>query len=136
MNLAFATEIADIQESITKELNRMIDYIAEIVGCNVKPSDYLEITMIPPVVLMLQLIEMTAGSANNIITVFQTLQLPIDPINFLKKYIPFLNWDEFEEQAKKYAVDKNVETELKSKADAKLQQEILAAQQAPQGNQF
>lgn len=114
----------------------MIDYIAEIVGCNVKPSDYLEITMIPPVVLMLQLIEMTAGSANNIITVFQTLQLPIDPINFLKKYIPFLNWDEFEEQAKKYAVDKNVETELKSKADAKLQQEILAAQQAPQGNQF
>lgn len=80
----------------------------------------------------LQLIEMTAGSANNIIGVFQTLQLPIDPISFLKKYVPFINWQEFEDQARHFANEKAIETELKSKADAKLQAEIMAAQQGGQ----
>lgn len=90
VNLSFATEIADIQESVTKELNRMIDHMAQELDFQIKPSDYISVSMIPPVVLMLQLIEMTAGSANNIIGVFQSLQLPIDPISFLKKYIPLI----------------------------------------------
>ena len=129
VNLAFATEIADIQETVAKELNRMIDYIAKILNYQIKPSDYVEVALIPPVVLMLQLIEMTAGSASNILGVFQNLQLPVDPINFLKKYVPFVNWDEFEEQAKRYNAEKSSEIEFKAKADARLQQETMAIQQ-------
>ena len=89
--------------------------------------------MIPPVVLILQLIEMTAGSANNIVGVFQTLQLPIDPISFLKKYVPFLDWDELEKQAKIYANEKATETEIKSKSDARLQADIMQIQQGGGG---
>lgn len=63
VNLAFATEIADIQESVAKELNRLVDTIAENLKYELKPTDFVEVSMIPPVVLMLQLIEMTAGSA-------------------------------------------------------------------------
>lgn len=132
VNLAFATEIADIQESVTKELNRMLDKIAEILEVNITPSDFVEVTMIPPIVLMLQLIEMTAGSANNIIGVFQGLQLPIDPISFLKKYVPFINWDEFEEKAKQYSIEKAAEVEVKSKSDARLQAEVMAIQNGQQ----
>ena len=86
----FANEIADVQEAITKELNRMIDTIAEMVDYGVQPTEFVSVGLVPPVVLMLQLIEMTSGSANNILGVFQSLQLPVDPIGFLKKYLHLL----------------------------------------------
>lgn len=133
VNLGFATQIADVQEAVTKELNRMIDSIAEMLEFEVKPSQFLTIGLVPPVVLMLQLIEMTAGSANNIIGVFQSLQLPVDPIGFLKKYVPYLEWDELEEKAKAYSVEHDAETEFKSKSDARLQAEVMATQQGQRG---
>jgi len=55
--------------------------------------------------------------------------LPVDPISFLKKYVPFINWEEFEEKAKKYALEKATEVEMKSKSDARLQAEIMQVQQ-------
>lgn len=72
---------------------------------------------------------MTSGSANNIIGVFQSLQLPIDPVSFLKKYVPFINWEELEIQAQRYSNENAASTEIKSKADAKLQADIMALQQ-------
>lgn len=110
----------------------MLDAIADMVEYDVKPSHFLTIGLVPPVVLMLQLIEMTAGSANNIIGVFQSLQLPVDPIGFLKKYVPYLEWEELEEKAKTYQVEHDAETEFKSKADARLQAEVMATQQGGQ----
>ena len=107
----------------------MMDTIAEELNYEVVPSQFVTISMIPPIVLMLQLIEMTSGSANNIIGVFQSLQLPVDPIGFLKKYVPYLEWDELQQKAKMYGVEHDTETEFKSKSDARLQGEIMAAQQ-------
>ncbi len=133
VNLSFANQIADVQESITKELNRMIDSIAEVLEYPVQPSAFISVGMVPPVVLMLQLIEMTSGSANNILGVFQGLQLPVDPIGFLKKYVPYLDWEELEEQAKTYTVEHDAETEFKSKSDARLQAEVMATQQGQRG---
>ncbi len=133
VNLSFATQIADIQESITNEMNRMIDTIADMLEYNVQPSQFVTVGLVPPVVLMLQLIEMTAGSANNILGVFQSLQLPVDPIGFLKKYVPYLEWDELEKKAKSYSVEHDAETEFKSKSDARLQAEVMATQQGQRG---
>jgi len=133
VNLSFANQISDIQESITKEMNRMIDTIAEMVDYAVQPSAFVSVGMVPPVVLMLQLIEMTSGSANNILGVFQGLQLPVDPIGFLKKYVPYLDWEELEEQAKTYSVEHDAEVEFKSKSDARLQAEVMATQQGQRG---
>ena len=133
VNLSFANNIADIQESITKEMNRMLDAIAEMVEYDVQPSAFVSVGLVPPVVLMLQLIEMTSGSANNILGVFQSLQLPVDPIGFLKKYVPYLDWEELEEQAKTYSVEHDAEVEFKSKSDARLQAEVMATQQGQRG---
>jgi len=124
INLAFATEISDSQEVVTKQLNKLIDSIADMIGFEIKPSDFMEVTLIPPTVLILQLIEMTAGASQNIIGVFQSLQLPIDPISFLKKYVPFLDWDQLQKDAEKYALQKNTELEMTAKSDAKLQFDI------------
>ena len=129
----FANEIADVQESVTKEMNRMLDAIADMVDYKVQPSLYVSVGLIPPTVLMLQLIEMTAGSANNVLGVFQSLQLPVDPIGFLKKYVPYLDWEELEDQAKTYSVEHDAETEFKSKSDARLQAEVMATQQGQRG---
>lgn len=85
--------------------------------------------MIPPVVLILQLIEMTSGSAQNIISVFQNLQLPIDPLSFLRDYVPFIDWNRFEKTALKYTAEKNIENEIKAKYDAKTQGELSMLQQ-------
>ena len=133
VNLSFANEIADVQEAITKELNRMIDTIADMVDYGVQPTEFVSVGLVPPVVLMLQLIEMTSGSANNILGVFQSLQLPVDPIGFLKKYVPYLDWEELEDQAKTYSVEHDAETEFKSKSDARLQAEVMATQQGQRG---
>lgn len=96
-NLTFAIQIADMQEGITKNLIALVDYIAELVGFKIVPSDYCEISLIPPVVLILQLIEATSGSANNVTATFQNMQLPFDPLNnsgikitiFMIKYFKF-----------------------------------------------
>ena len=133
VNLNFATTIADVQETATKEMNRMLDTIADMVEYGIRPSAFISVGMVPPVVLMLQLIEMTSGSANNILGVFQSLQLPVDPIGFLKKYVPYLDWEELEEQAKTYTVEHDAETEFKSKSDARLQAEVMATQQGQRG---
>ena len=114
-------------------MNRMLDAIADMVDYKVQPSLYVSVGLIPPTVLMLQLIEMTAGSANNVLGVFQSLQLPVDPIGFLKKYVPYLDWEELEEQAKTYTVEHDAETEFKSKSDARLQAEVMATQQGQRG---
>lgn len=72
-----------MQEGITKNLIALIDLIAEMTGFKIKPSEYCEVALIPPVVLILQLIEATSGSANNVTATFQNMQLPFDP---LKKF--------------------------------------------------
>lgn len=66
------------------------------------------------------MIEMTAGSASNITAIFQNLQLPFDPYHFLSKYVPFVDWDEFKEQSKRYQDEKNAEDEIKLKLQAQM----------------
>ena len=107
-NITFATEIADIQEGITKNLTSVVDYISELIGFQIKPSEYIEVSLIPPTVLMLQLIEMTSGSASNITATFQNLQLPFDPYYFLQKYVPHIDWDEFKKSAQVADAEKTI----------------------------
>lgn len=112
----FATEVADIQESIQTELNKLIDAIAKKSRFVVEaPTRYMQIALIPPVVLILQLIEMTAGSASNITNIFENLQVPFDPFEFLRQYIPFVDWDDFEEKAMNYKFEKQIEQDIANK---------------------
>jgi hypothetical protein len=111
-NLTFAVQVADMQEGITKNLIALIDLIAEMTGFKIKPSEYCEVALIPPVVLILQLIEATSGSANNVTATFQNMQLPFDPYYFLQKYVPFVNWDDFKKQAQIAYLEKKTENDL------------------------
>jgi len=101
-NVAFANEIADLQEGISEGLRKLIDRIAKLEGKESAPSNYIEIGLIPPAVLMLQLVEMTLSSVGNIGGVFQQMNMPFDPYQFLESYVPYVDWDKFKDRAERY----------------------------------
>jgi len=101
-NVAFATEISDIQEGISENLTKLIDVVAQKTNFQYKPSDYIQIKLIPPIILMLQVIEMSLASIGNIAGTFQTMNIPIDPFFLLEKYIPYIDWTAFKEKASDY----------------------------------
>jgi len=111
-NISFATEIIDMQEIITAGLTKFVDIVAEILNVKYKPSEYVQIKLIPPIVLILQLIEMTLSSIGNINGIFQTLQTPVDPYFFLKQYVPYIDWDAFRTAADQYVTDQKTKAEI------------------------
>lgn len=112
VNISFATEIADIQENINMGLIKLFDIIAEVENKEFQPSKYYKLTLIPPVVLILQLIEMTMGSVGNILGVLQSAGIPYDPYYFLEKYIPYISWSEFREKSDEFRTLLNTKTNI------------------------
>ncbi|MFW6246933.1 MAG: portal protein [bacterium] len=111
-NISFATEIINIQENIIESLNELTDIVADIKKLDNKPSDYVKVSLIPPVTLILQVIESTLSSVGSIAGVFSNLGLKYDPYYFLKYYVPHIDWDEFKERARQYETEKKTREEL------------------------
>ena len=117
-NISFATEIIDIQEGISAALTKTIDIIAEIKGIGYRPSEFIQLSLIPPITLILQLIEMSLSSIGNINGIFQTLATPVDPFFFLQQYIPFIDWDQFKEKADAYVLQQETKANIRAKNNA------------------
>jgi len=117
-NCSFATEVTDIQENVNEALTKLMDIIADVEGLEYKPSTYYKIQLIPPVVLMLQLIEMTMSSIGNIFGIFQSASIFFNPYYFLEKYIPYIEWDEFKLQAEEYQRKIDVKTGVEAGENA------------------
>jgi len=111
-NVAFATEISDLQECISAGLTKFLDIVAKNKGIGYVPSQYVSIQLIPPIVLMVQLIEMTLSSIGNMTSAFQSMQIPFDPYFLLEKYIPYIDWESFKERATIYKTDMDTEADL------------------------
>ena len=111
-NVSFATEIVDIQENVNAGLVKLMDIIAEVEQFELKPSEFYTISLIPPVVLILQLIEMTMSSVGNIFGIFQTGNIPFDPYYFLEKYVPYIDWTDFKIKSEEYNRKISVKTTL------------------------
>lgn len=128
INVAFATEITDLQEMVSDGLTKIIDIVANVSNFDVndgetrqdadnlevkeKPSDYIKVTLIPPIVLIVQLIEMTLNSVGSITSVFDNLKIKVDPYFFLKQYIPFIDWDAFKEASERYNAESSIKDEI------------------------
>lgn len=111
-NVAFATEISDLQEGISAGLTKFLDIVARNKNLEYIPSQYVSIQLIPPIVLMVQLIEMTLSSIGNMTSAFQAMAIPLDPYFLLEKYIPYIDWESFKERAILYKTDMEIEAEL------------------------
>lgn len=111
-NISFANEIVNIQENINDSLNQIADIVGRIKGLNYRPSDYAKVNLLPPVVLLLQVIESTLSSVGNVAGVFQNLELDFDPYYFLEQYVPHIDWADFRDKAQQYKSISNTKTEL------------------------
>jgi len=89
-NVSFATEISDMQEGISANLTKFVDIVAKINKLDFVPSEYIQIALIPPIVLMVQLIEMTLSSIGNMFSAFQAMQIPADPYFLLENIFHIL----------------------------------------------
>jgi len=103
-----------MQEGVSANLTKFIDIVAKINKLDFVPSEYIQIALIPPIVLMVQLIEMTLSSIGNMFSAFQAMYIPADPYFLLEKYIPYIDWESFKERAKQYAVEIDTENNLKA----------------------
>lgn len=101
-----------MQENDIRSLNQLIDIIADVKNEGYRPSDFTTVGLIPPVVLILQLIEMTLSSVGNISGVFQQMGIQIDPYFFLKQYVPHIDWDKFEDQSLQKQLDDKTKQEM------------------------
>ena len=111
-NVSFATEITDLQEGLSAGMTKFLDIVARNKNLGFVPSQYVSIQLIPPIVLMVQLIEMTLSSIGNMASAFQSMNIPMDPYFLLEKYIPYIDWDSFKERARQYKTDLDTEADL------------------------
>ncbi|MEM4385266.1 MAG: hypothetical protein QXD03_01825 [Candidatus Anstonellales archaeon] len=104
INVCFATEISAYQEIVCKSLSDMVRKICKV--CNMDDlTKYVTIHITPPVLLMLQMLEATVGSITNISTQLQSLRgVFIDPVEILKQYVPYIDWDYMAEKGRELLV--------------------------------
>ena len=107
VNVSFATEIIDMQENDVNCINQIVSKIAISSGID-DPTKYIQISLLPPIILMVQLIESTLGSVGNIVTTFQNMGIDTDPFYFLEQYIQQIDWVKFKKAAAEYKMQSNV----------------------------
>lgn len=88
----------------------MADKLALKLGFEELPSDYISITLKPPVILLLQMLESTMSSIGNIQMSLQSVNIEFNPYYLLKKFVPNIDWDEFSTEAREFALFKQAQT--------------------------
>jgi hypothetical protein len=109
VNITFATEIIAVQSSINTGITDIVDRVGGILGVEDKPSRYVKLSLRPPVVLLLQMIETVMASITNIQQNFQATQIEFNPYYLLKRYLPSINWEEFSKEAKEFELFKKAQ---------------------------
>jgi hypothetical protein len=103
VNVAFATEIISIQEDLNSNMTSLMDKIGKIlVDKEFFVSKHYVLSLRPPTVLLLQMLESVLASVNNVIAGFVQSGIDVDPMYLLEKYVPAIDWDEFAVKAKEY----------------------------------
>ena len=102
INQTFAVEISDQQQNDVECINELISKIAVVANVEDDPTKYMNVSLTPPVVLIIQLIESTLNSIGNIAGIFRNLEIPVDPYHLLEQYVPQIDWKKFKEKAEEY----------------------------------
>jgi hypothetical protein len=109
-NIQFATTISGIQHTVNNSMNDLMDRVSKDVGFEDPMSDYVKVSLVPPVSLILQLVESTINSVSNIQRVF--MEMPVlkdaDPTYLFKRYCPYIDWDDYLKEAKAFKLKKDV----------------------------
>jgi hypothetical protein len=108
INQTFAVDIADQQQNDVSCINELIFKISRVMGLDYDPTEYVTVSLTPPVVLILQLIESTLNSVGNIAGIFRNLNIPVDPYHLLEQYVPQIDWQMFKQKADQFERENEV----------------------------
>ena len=108
INQTFAVDIADQQQNDVSCINELIFKITKVMGLDYDPTKYVTVSLTPPVVLILQLIESTLNSVGNIAGIFRNLNIPVDPYHLLEQYVPQIDWKMFKQKANQFEMESEV----------------------------
>jgi len=73
--------------------------VSNILDLKDNPNDFVRMSLRPPVVLLLQMIETIMASITNIQQNLQSTDIKFNPYYLLKRFLPTINWDEFAKEA-------------------------------------
>jgi hypothetical protein len=125
VNISFANTISSIQHNISTSLNDLMDRVASELGFKDRVSSVAKIHLVPPIALILQLIESAITSVTNINRLF--IDIPalkdLDPLYLLKSYVPYIDWEEYME----YSDSRKRELDI-----IKLKQQVIQQQTGSQ----
>lgn len=105
-NINFATEIINIQEVINNGNNKFVNRISNILNGDDNKNNkdkmmlYVNVSLLPPVVLLLQLIE---GSLSSIERIYQTFKSAEENISFkylVETFCPYLDYVKLDQLGK------------------------------------
>jgi len=108
INVSFAAEIINIQQVVNDSMQELIFKISKILKIknNKNPNDFVRVSLRPPVVLLLQMIETIMASITNIQQNLQSTDIKFNPFYLLKRFLPAIDWDEFTKDADLYELFK------------------------------
>jgi hypothetical protein len=118
-NINFANTISIIQHNFNQELSKLFYRVAEISDFKSKNIEqFVKVTLPPPVMLTLQLMESTLNSLGSIQRLFNEIpEIDIDPMYLLRRMCPYIDWVEFEKEAQDFKVRKNTSSNMKGGDD-------------------
>lgn len=109
LNINFANNIIDKQHKIEDGLDdtisnvfRKVLYYNNFNANSFILSNYVKLKLNPPLVLQLQADEAQIGVVSNIAQALGQLNFPVDPVKFLERYIPTIDWDTLQKEGAEY----------------------------------
>ena len=102
INVSFAAEIVNVQQAINSGISDVIENVGEILDLKETTNDHVQLTLRPPVVLLLQMIETIMASITNIQQNLQATNLNFNPYYLLKRFLPTIDWEEFATEAEEF----------------------------------
>lgn len=108
ININFANTINTLQSYINDAIENLVNAIfAQLLKNNnvaqtINLSRYVDIKLNPPLLLTLQHLEGTVSTVTNLVNLLTTMQIPVDPVWMLKRFIKIVDWDAVETAGKEF----------------------------------
>jgi hypothetical protein len=110
LNITFANDIIDKQTSIEKGLDTLFNNVFKKVlyyngyeDGDFYISNYCNAKLNPPLVLQIQSDEAMITTVSNILNLLKSAEVPVDPTDIFKRYIPSMDWDELIRKGQQYS---------------------------------
>jgi len=114
VNINFANTINSFQDlgndAIENLLSNVFNLILEKnkVDTKVNLSSFVDIKLNPPLILTLQHLEGTVSGVSNLINLLTNMNVPVDPVWMLKRFIKVVDWETVQKEGQKYIQNKKI----------------------------